>query len=144
MIIDDLKNIKKYKNLFPNFEDVFDFISDNNLVELECGRYEISKGAYVNIEEYSPKVKAVPEVHKKYTDIQIILQGEEKIGFGGICENFEGYDTEKDVLFLGTDCEFLSGCEGRFFVFFNGEVHAPCLKASTDKVKKAVFKIPAN
>lgn len=141
MIIDDLKNISKYKNLLPQIGDIERFILNNNLTEIRCGKYEINDNVYVNIEEYSPKDMPKPEVHKKFTDIQIVLSGEEKIGYGGECKNFDNYDAENDIMFLQTECDFISAKTDKFFVFFAGEVHAPCVKAHTGKVRKAVFKI---
>ena len=41
MIIDNLANAEKYISLNKDFKLVFDFLKNNNLADLECGRHEL-------------------------------------------------------------------------------------------------------
>ena len=46
-----------------------------------CGRYDISDDVFVNVMTYQPKPveEAVAETHRRYADLQLILDGERKI-----------------------------------------------------------------
>ena len=96
----------------------------------------------LTVDEYETKENSIPEVHRRYADIQIVLSGTEQIGYGGICDNFEGYDEARDILFLKADCDFVKADKTRFFMFYPGEIHQPCMtRNEKSKIKKAVFKI---
>ena len=50
MIIDNIENLKIYKNI-PN--EVIDFLSRLNLSDIELGKKVLSDNVYLNIEEYN-------------------------------------------------------------------------------------------
>ena len=145
MIIDDLENFGKYVKLNKNFEKIAVFLAENDLKKLEKGSYEIDgRDIYVNIDEYETKETSLPEAHRAYADIQIVLEGNEKIGYSDIKNGVTAieYNKEKDIEFLNAECEFLKAYSGRFFVFFPQDIHQPCITDGLkSQVKKAVFKI---
>lgn len=146
MIVDDLKNFNKYINLNPGFKKVAEFISTHNLLALEPGHHEIDgDNIYVNIDEYTTKTGTIPEAHRKYIDIQIVLKGYEKIGYAPLKDAILtaiDYDEERDIEFLYANCVYHKATVGKFFIFFPQDIHQPCITDEKEsKIKKAVFKI---
>ena len=145
MIVDSLENFDKYTALHKRFKEVEKYLKEHDLMSLKSGRYEIDgRNLYVNIDEYTTKETSNPEAHREYIDIQIVLDGHEKIGYAdyknGKTET--AYDRERDIEFLKADCEYLKAESGRFFIFEPQDLHQPCITdGQSSKVKKAVFKI---
>lgn len=147
MIIDKIENASLYYCLGERFQKAFEFIKNNNLESFENGNYEIDgKNIFVSVQDYQTKNKddAKFEAHKKYADIQLILKGEEQLGFGNL-ENFseiDSYNEEKDIVFLNGTGSFAKASKDYFLIFMPQDAHMPCI--SIDKsayVKKAVVKV---
>ena len=149
MIYDRLSNCEQYFILGEKFKKAFDFLKNTNLKNLEDGSYEIlGKEIYANVQ--SLKTKPIEEkkweVHRKYIDIQYVIKGKEKMGYG-ILEDFSEitnpYDNEKDVEFLdGKDFNFVNVKEGDFVIFYPNDVHAPMLAYDKPtEIKKVIVKI---
>ena len=78
MILDSLKNKAQYAALHPRFQTVFDFIDNNDVAALPCGRHDIDgDNIFVMVQEMDLReIKdARLELHRKYIDIQLLLQG---------------------------------------------------------------------
>lgn len=122
-------------------------MSKNDLKNLQAGSYEIDgRNIYVNIDEYKTKsvFDSMPEAHRNYIDIQIVLSGNEKIGYANIKDGktVVAYDVNRDIEFLSADCEYIKAYVGRFFIFFPQDLHHPCITdGNQSDIKKAVFKI---
>ena len=147
MIFDKLKNANLYYKLGQKFETAFEYIKNNNLKDFENGKYEINgENIFVSIQDYTTKSKDESkfEAHKKYADIQIILKGKEQLGFGSI-ENFSEigcFDTERDIVFLNGEGDFVKASVGDFLIFMPQDAHMPCITIDKPEyVKKAVVKI---
>lgn len=145
MIIDSLENCEKYITLHKDFKLVFDYIHSHNLTEKECGRYELrGSEVFFNLQEYETKPVQKLEAHKKYIDIQVVVSGEEYMGYTNIektsvCEN---YDEEKDVVFLNGNTDKIKADNTTFLIFYPQDAHMPALSVNEPKhVKKAIFKI---
>lgn len=147
MIVDNLANFKNYLCLHKSFKLVADFLERNDLIALECGRYEIEgDDVYLALQEYETKTIEIckPEAHKKYIDIQIVITGEENIGYADIqnTSKYTDYDSEKDIEFLNGEIEFIKATPDNFFILFPQDAHMPSVAiAEPIGVKKAVFKI---
>ena len=145
MIIDTLDNLKNYIALNKGFVVVADYLSTHNLEEMQCGRYEIEgNNIYFNLQEYETKPVQKLEAHKKYIDIQIVIKGEEYMGYTNINNTkvVEEYNREKDVMFLEGKVDKLKADNKTFLIFYPNDAHMPALcEKSPQKVKKAIFKI---
>lgn len=147
VIIDEIENFNKYTTLHDKFTKVAEFIKENSLTELNTGRHEIDgQDMYVNIDEYVTKdvLESLPEGHRNYIDIQIVLEGHEKIGYTNInnAKSKIEYNSEKDIEFFKADCEYIKAYSGRFFIFYPQDIHHPCITDNEkSQIKKAVFKI---
>lgn len=143
MIIDNIENLKKY-NIVS--EQIADFLSDldNNS---KIGRYEINDTAYANVDVYNtkPVENCKFEAHKKYIDIQMLLDGSEEID----CINIEGlkiseaYDENRDVMFFEnpkTEHDKLQLEPFKFALIYPHEAHRPQM-GNGQAVKKVVVKI---
>lgn len=145
MIIDSLDNADKYIALHKDFKLVFDFLKQNDLNKLECGRHELrGNEVFFNLQEYETKPVQKLEAHKKYIDIQVVASGEEYMGYTNI-ENttpLEEYSEEKDVMFLNGDVDKVKADNRTFLIFYPQDAHMPALAVNEpQQVKKAIFKI---
>jgi len=148
MIYDSLGNFSNYLCLHPHFKSVHAFMKENNPASMAQGKYEVNdQGAFVLISEYNTKEisEGFIECHRKYIDIQILLEGRERIGICNILECKEDpYDPEKDLQKLAGEVSFIEMAPNRFAIFFPCDGHMPQIKYGdlTEKVKKLVFKVP--
>ena len=149
MIKNSLEYTKYYYNLSEKIKLGLEFIEKNNLKSFKNGKYNILENdVYVNIQDYQTKLQSEGkwEAHKKYIDIQYIIEGKEKIGIGEI-QNFEiieQYNDENDVEFLKSSAkqEFLLLKENEFVILYPHDVHKPQICVDyPDYVKKAVVKV---
>lgn len=150
MIIDKLENAEFYYGLGEKYKKAFEFLKNTDMKNLENGKHEIdSDEIFIAVQDYQTKSEydAEFEAHKKYTDIQFIITGEEKLGYGNI-ENFSettDFDEEKDIVFLKNNepkNEFAIAKENYFLIFTPQDAHMPCISINNATyVKKAVVKI---
>lgn len=145
MIIDVLTESDKYVKLNENFKFVFDYLKNNDLSKKECGKYELKgKDLFFNLQEYETKSEQKLEAHKKYIDIQVVVTGEEYMGYCNIGKTAikEEYDEEKDVMFLSGEVDKVKADNKTFVIFYPQDAHMPALSVENPKhVKKAIFKI---
>lgn len=110
-----------------------------------CGKYDLTDDVYVNVMTYEPKPleELTIETHRKYADIQLILDGKEYMGYAPL-ENLTPsteYDAAKDICFWKGNVALLATKKGDWTLFLPDEPHAPSLSIDGGTVKKAVFKI---
>lgn len=86
------------------------------------------------------------EAHRKYIDVQALLEGEEVIDVS-LDEDLpvvEPYDETRDVMFLQPPKRFasLSMAPGRFAVFYPHDFHRPgCHPGERSRIRKIVMKV---
>lgn len=131
-----------------HWDQAFHFLKSANLKELPLGIQELEgKHLFVNVQEYYGKAKseALFESHKKYIDIQYVIEGEEIIGLSAIdkAKVKEQYNEDKDIAFYDSDeKEYLKATPENFFLFFPDDVHQPSITAGDSiQIKKIVVKI---
>lgn len=148
--LDDMA-LKMHYNRYPErWNAAFKFLAEQDLGQLEIGRYEIDgDDVYINIDEYETRNydQTRYESHRKYADIQYLVKGEEQIGVlsRGDLSVTVPYDIDRDIEFLanGGENEKLRIANAtRFFIFFPENAHRPCIRmGKNSKVRKAVVKI---
>ena len=146
MIKDNINNAETYYKISEKLKEGFEWIKNNDLLNLPDGRYEISDKIYANLQSYMTKDDAPYEAHRDYIDIQYMVKGEELSGFTDYsnCSTTEQYNKEKDIEFLKCNIkeEFCKITEGEFFVFFPHDAHKPAIKVDKNKnVKKVIVKV---
>jgi biofilm protein TabA len=147
MIIDSLNNSLKYTSLHPLFSHAFDFINQNDLINLEDGIIEIEDGLKVIVSTANGKTREMSlssfECHDQNIDIQVCIRGIETVAWKPrekcIMPNGD-YNSEKDVRFFYDvpDMDFQL-TEGQFVIFYPEDVHAPMI--GEGEIKKIVIKV---
>ena len=150
MIIDNLKNCRRYEAVHPRFKAAFDFLEKAMREDVPCGRYELDGDAlYANVMEYTTKYNedGVYEGHRNHIDVQCIVKGVEVI------ETIEIEDAEHASEYNETgDVEFYRGhakCDvavleaGEYGIYFPNDVHRPGMPFNKESgyVKKIVVKV---
>ena len=147
MIIDKLKNAESYYSLGQNFKTAFEYLQKTDMANLENGKYEINGDEiFVSVQDYTTKPieKGRWEAHRKYADIQYIINGSEQLGYTDIEQltRETEYDSENDIIFLSGKGQYTNAKAGDFLIFFPQDAHMPCINIkNAEYVKKAVVKI---
>ncbi|MDQ6610595.1 MAG: YhcH/YjgK/YiaL family protein [Bacteroidota bacterium] len=148
MIIDTIKNASKYFSVHPLFAKAFDYIANTDLASTEPGKYEIDgdklKAIFSNKKGMTAEESVAKfECHNKHIDIQLCINGHEKIGWKPRekCTSSKGdYNPEKDVQFYNDVPDtFFNLTDGQFAIFFPDDVHAPMIGDA--EIKKLVIKV---
>ena len=147
MITDTLENAAIYKKLGRNFEKAFDFLQRSDLNSFPLGKHVIDgDNVFMIVSEYTSKLlsDARWEAHRVYADIQLLLAGNEKIGYAPLSgmKVTEDYNPAKDILFLKGCGDYTTISPGVFAVFFPHDAHQPCVSIGNQQaVKKLVVKV---
>ena len=145
MILDRLANSQKYEALSPRIRAALQFLRQADLSATAPGRYELDgANLYYLIQEYAPKpVEAgALEAHRNYIDIQLVLEGEEFIGYADLTHMQPGnYQPEKDFLPVQGKFDLVRVPAGSFMLLFPNDAHAPGLFAGAGRVRKVVVKV---
>lgn len=140
MIVDVIENIDRYKGL--------ELLKKFKGGMYHKGKFSMDEEAIFGIGlEYDTKeaTEGLWEAHRKYLDVHLILEGEEKIHVSDIihCKPTMDFDNENDYqLFDATMEQEIVLKKGDFLALYPNEVHKTAVKV-TDvvSVKKVVFKI---
>ncbi|MDK2799302.1 DUF386 domain-containing protein [Thermoanaerobacteraceae bacterium SP2] len=147
MIVDNIKNIDFYLKINDGIAHGLKYIKDNDLTKLDVGKYEIDgEHLYLMIQNYKTKPinEGKWEAHRRYVDIQYIMQGKETVGYANVnkLRPFNEYDKTKDIVFLKGSGDFFTISEGYFAIFAPEDAHMPCIAYKEPQfVKKAVIKV---
>ena len=146
MIIDRITNSHLYYAVNTKFKRAFDYIHQINVDTIPAGRYAIDgENMYALIQEYNTKLKEQGswEAHRRYIDLQYVVQGAEGIGYANIHHLRQGeYDANKDFLPLHGDGNLVTLNSGSFILLLPEDAHMPGMAiGSPAPVKKVVIKI---
>jgi YhcH/YjgK/YiaL family protein len=146
MILDSLKNASASEKLHPLFKQAFDYILANDLSKIEPGKIILDGDKlYISVMEIDGKTPEIAkmEAHKKYIDIQVVLAGQESMGWTAIehcTHEMDAYNPEKDIIFYtNKPTTYITVNPGQFAVFYPEDGHAPAI--GKGKIKKAVVKV---
>ena len=146
MIVSNLQHSNKYEALNPKFKQVFDYIKEHDLLNTDPGRIEIdADNIYINnsLIDGVEKEKQQLEMHRRYIDIHVLLQGSETIGWKSI-EYMKAiskpYDNDADCAFSSdTPASYTTLTPGEFLIAYPEDLHAPAI--GTGKIRKLIAKI---
>ncbi|NOU70313.1 DUF386 family protein [Paenibacillus sp. LMG 31458] len=139
MIISDVEHFEQERHLWPPaVSRGIDYILNRKLGEAEVGRYDLEgdKGhlMFANVQEVvtRPIEEQMPESHLIYTDIQFLVNGEERLSFYKLHPNAKVVDDKfdsHDIAFYESDpsqqeTEILLK-PGMFAVCFPSDIHRP-------------------
>ncbi len=145
MIKDSLRNIENYKGL-DKIYDVLKFLAKTDFSDMETGKYIIDgDNIFYMVQEYDTKPNEnTGESHKKYIDIQLIINGEEIIGYAPISCDKKVIDAsdDKDFYLYACDTVDLVMNSGDFMVLYPDDIHNPGVMTDKPaKCRKVVVKI---
>lgn len=146
MIIDEAKNMLSYAPLLPNLRAGLDAVKALG-EDLEPGRYEFPGGYFMVQEgEAKPLYEGDFEAHRKYIDVQILLEGTEYVAFAptGSLTVTKPYSEERDIFFLtGKEKQLIRFERGMFWAAFPQDAHKPGRYTDTPAhYKKIIMKLP--
>ena len=146
MILSSLSQSSRYTALHPLFARAFDYIRDTDLFALAPGRYNIAGDDLIAIVEQVPgkkKEMAKLEAHRRYIDIQLVLEGDETMGWKPLadCLNpVSDHSMEKDIRFFhDAPASWIAVPPDHFCIFFPEDAHAPLV--ASGQVRKVIFKV---
>jgi len=147
MILDQFSHITNYTGLSPRLDKAIAYLTTTDLTTLEIGKHAIDgEDIFVLIQAYSGKKIELSncEAHKNYIDIQLVLAGEEYIGFSPVegMTVIEPYDDAKDRLFVQWEGTLLDLKQDMFAIFFPHDAHMPSVEKTPGLlIRKAVVKV---
>lgn len=146
MIFDTLANADRYAALHQRFPRAFGFLRDTDLKALAPGRYPVDGDNLIAIVETVParsRDAAKLECHRKYIDIQLVLEGIDEMGWKPLhdCrEPLADYHAEKDIQFFrDAPASWIATPPGAFCIFFPEDAHAPLV--GTGEIRKVILKV---
>jgi YhcH/YjgK/YiaL family protein len=148
MIVDRISNVDLYINLHPLFKEAFNFLENPDIADIAEGEHLIKgRDLYAKVEVYNTKAadEDLHEAHRRYIDIQFIVDGKEYVGYAPLVDQrvAEEYREEVDIAFYyESSPSFIALSTGMFAIFFPEDAHKPCrYLESSSRVKKIVVKI---
>ncbi len=142
-----------YKGLgySPVLVKVLDWLKTTDIKKLELGRHDIDgDNIFALVQDVTTKKMADtrPEAHKKYLDVQFVVDGQEKMGSVpdyGIEKVVEAHD-DKDLYFYASEISdeaFVLATSGSYVIFFPEDIHRPCCAVNDEssRVLKVVVKV---
>ena len=146
MILDILGNANRYAALHNNFTKAFQFLHGDDLATLEEGKYDIDGDnvfAIVAKDQGRKKDEAQLEIHNKYIDIQMVLEGVDEMGWkarSACTDMVDEYDAENDIQFIADAPTSWATTEpGHFAIFFPEDAHLPLIAKGL--IHKVIVKI---
>ena len=146
MIVDNLDNIMFYHSMVPHLAAgmaAMEALGGNP----EVGRYEFD-GGYFMVQKGStrPMTEGTFEAHRKYVDVQIIVEGSEEVAWADLRDLHTEipYDPEKDAERLsGSPDHVMKMSAGMFYMAFPHDGHKPVSHTKEQQAyTKIVMKLP--
>ena len=146
MILDRIENIHLYKTIHKRFKRAFEYLDTIDMHSLPVGRYEIDgSNLYALVQEYNTRSREQCkwEAHRRYIDLQYVVQGTE----GFLCANIHHleqgeYDASRDFLPLEGNGDLVTVRSGSFILLMPEDAHMPGLAIDEPApIRKIVLKI---
>jgi YhcH/YjgK/YiaL family protein len=146
MIVAALADAGRYAALHPRFAQAFEFLRNTGLRALPAGKHAVQGEAIFAIVEACQgrtRAEAQLECHRRYIDIQLVLEGIDQMGWKPLAECVSpatDYDAARDIRFFNdAPSSWIATPAGSFCLFFPDDAHAPLV--STGLIRKVVVKI---
>lgn len=146
MIVSNLENSFRIEELNPLFKKLFDYVKSHDLLHEELGKVTIN-GDDLFINNVAPECvdqeNQKLEVHRRYLDVHILLEGKERIGWKPLenCVELEQeYDEVGDcALYNEPASAYVDLLPGQFVVVYPEDAHAPVI--GNGKIRKLIAKV---
>jgi YhcH/YjgK/YiaL family protein len=147
MIVDKIENSGLYSQSGTRIARAFQYLHTTDFSKLAAGKYEIeSDDIFAIVSEYETKdiQDCALEAHRKYIDIQYLLEGSELIGVTSLKKQIasKAYSEEDDYALYADHSSLLELEAGRFAIFFPEDLHMPGVKNKQKaQVRKVIIKV---
>jgi YhcH/YjgK/YiaL family protein len=149
MIHDNRARTHRYQPLGPRVALALEYVRSSDFGTVPDGRHPIDGDrVYALVQSYSTKLpeQGTWEAHRRYMDLQFVIEGSEQIGYLPPERTPEGeYDAARDFVTvpgLASDGDLLTLGAGDFMLIWPGEAHIPGLAIGPQAtVRKVVVKI---
>jgi YhcH/YjgK/YiaL family protein len=148
MILATLADADRYVALHPRFARAFEFLRHTDLNALAAGKHAVQgEDIFVIVEACAGRTRteAKLECHRRYIDIQLVLEGIDEMGWKPVAECVNpstDYDAARDIRFFNdAPSSWVATPAGSFCLFFPDDAHAPLVSAGF--IRKVVVKIAA-
>lgn len=147
MIVDRIENAGLYHGLGERIRFALAALRDQGLLYRQAGRYELRGTEIVALPQSYPTrapSECKWEAHRRYIDVQYIVEGEEAMGYANIRDMklTQPYDEAKDVMFFEGQGSVVTVKAGMFAIFFPEDVHKPGMDpGERQTVRKVVMKV---
>lgn len=150
MLLADLSREDYAKSLPPVFARLCGKLKALDLAKLELGWQDLEEGVRMNVMSFetSPAEGKKAEMHRKFVDIQLLIEGEEMIEYGLSQPDLAKYDEYRDE----DDYQLTDAIDDKnevilkpnmFAIFLPYEPHKPGNSVNGNKtLKKLVVKVP--
>jgi YhcH/YjgK/YiaL family protein len=151
MVFDSIKNYKLYTKLSPRIAQALKIAAETDFNKLENDKYPVDgDNLFYTVQRYKtgPTLEKV-EAHRKYIDIQLMANGQERMGVDSITglKNVDPYSKEKDIEFFKAEksISYIDMPQGSFVILWPGDAHMPGRQIDQPQdVTKIVFKVKAD
>lgn len=147
MIYDTLEHRDQYRGLSPRLAKALDFLAETDFSALPDGRCDIDGDeVFANVMTYETKTaNETPESHRRYMDIQYLIEGEELVGVGALERMTEVVEArpEGDIWLHRGPVDYVTIGQGRFVAVWPGDAHAPGIAPDgvPKRARKCVVKV---
>lgn len=146
MILSSLTDAERYTALHPLFARAIEYLRSTDLLALSPGKHSVQGEALFAIAEACAgrtRAEAKLEGHRRYIDIQLVLEGVDEMGWKPLAECMKpigDYDAVRDIRFFDdAPASWVATPAGSFCIFFPDDAHAPLV--SDGMIRKVVMKI---
>lgn len=146
MIFSALAQAHRYAALHPLLPQAFAYLRDTDLNALKPGVHQIiDKQLFIIVEQANGRTRgeAKLEAHRKYIDIQLVLEGLDEMGWQALADCHQPLDehnAERDICFFDDEpAAWITVPPQHFCIFFPEDAHAPLV--GTGAIRKVIMKI---
>lgn len=148
--IDKMEFEKRYHAHQDRWDKAFLFLKQNNLDSIKPGRYAVDgENVYAEVTEKESTEfdKSKWHSHRKYSDVQYIIRGKDKVGVAPVASLTitVPYDSTKgDSQSYSPDSKgkYYIATQGSFFIFFPTDAHRPFIKINGyETTKRIILKV---
>ena len=119
MITGTISQLHLYKPIHPRLAKAIEHLEQLDLTTIASGSHAIEGGdIFYMVNEYNtkPAIECEPERHRKYTDIQVMINGAERFGYSLFSVSL--YNLQNAIYPFG-ECDLKEWFFGIFFLLNN-------------------------
>lgn len=144
MIVCPYKDLGRYAPIIPGLEEAMKAAAE--MKAWTPGTIALSGGNRILVQDVTtkPAGSKLCEAHRKYLDIQYVVEGEEAVGWAPLeTLTLDGeFNTEKDIGRYAGPVDYMRIREGYCYVVFPEDAHMPGVHLDKERtIKKLVFKL---